>query len=265
MIARARANGIWTIVNSHLSLPFDAARAEALITSGLSELVVSIDGATQSVYERYRRGGQLAQVISNLRLLATTKRRLAVAAPQIGIEFHPFPWNTDDLPALRVLAAELEMPLTVFKGCLPGGDWDRDGNWSFCINPGVMPCAALWSVATVAADGGLAPCSGTFYREDDMATISVDSLRDGFRAVWNGERHRLARGFYRNREGDPQERRHVCFDCPSTVMWSRWQAHVTAGRDLASFDIGFTTSDAWNYFWNRRPDDAARAHKRDAF
>jgi len=263
MVAQARARGIWTIVNTHFSMPVDAARAEALIASGLNELVVSIDGATQRTYERYRRRGRLAQVVDNLRLFAATKRRLD-SPTRIGIEFHPFPWNTGDLPTLRDLAGELEMPLTVFKGCTPGGDWDRDGNWSFCIDPGVEPCAALWAIATVAADGGLAPCSGTFYREDDMATISVEALRGGFRAVWNGERHRLARGFFRAREGDAEARRQVCFECPSTVTWSRWQEHRAAGGDRDSFAIGFTTNDAWNYFWNRRPDEAARAHTYDA-
>jgi MoaA/NifB/PqqE/SkfB family radical SAM enzyme len=264
MVAQARARGIWTIVNSHLSLPFDAARAEALIASGLNELVVSIDGAEQRTYERYRRGGRLAQVVDNLRLLAATKRLLGSDMPRVGIEFHPFPWNTGDLDAMRDLAGELDMPLTVFKGCMPGGDWDREGKWSFCVDPNVMACVALWSVATVAADGGLAPCSGTFYREDDMATISVEALRGGFRAVWNGERHRLARGFFRAREGDAEARRHVCFDCPNTVTWARWRQHLAAGGDRDSFVTGFTTSDAWNYFWNRRPQDAARTHTHDA-
>src|SRR2546425_1069881 len=38
----------------NFSLPFDRARAEHLVASGLSELNVAVDGARQETYERYR-------------------------------------------------------------------------------------------------------------------------------------------------------------------------------------------------------------------
>lgn len=44
-------------------------KAEQLITSGLSELIVSIDGATQAVYEKYRVGGNLQKAFESLKIL----------------------------------------------------------------------------------------------------------------------------------------------------------------------------------------------------
>lgn len=47
----------------------DHAIAERLITSGLSELIVSIDGATQEVYEKYRVGGDFQKAFESLKIL----------------------------------------------------------------------------------------------------------------------------------------------------------------------------------------------------
>jgi MoaA/NifB/PqqE/SkfB family radical SAM enzyme len=62
MIAAATARGIATKLNTNFSLPFDAARAERLVRAGLTTLTVSIDGAHQPTYERYRVRGDLETV-----------------------------------------------------------------------------------------------------------------------------------------------------------------------------------------------------------
>ncbi|GEM_PF-1190375 len=43
--------------------------ADSLITSGVSDIIVSIDGVSQAVYERYRVGGDVKTALSNLALL----------------------------------------------------------------------------------------------------------------------------------------------------------------------------------------------------
>ena len=44
----------------------DDAAAKKLITSGVSEIIVSIDGMTQAVYEKYRRNGDVRKALSSL-------------------------------------------------------------------------------------------------------------------------------------------------------------------------------------------------------
>jgi pyruvate-formate lyase-activating enzyme len=262
IIAEARAYGICTAVNTNLSFAFDDRRAEALVASGLDHLVVSIDGARQESYARYRVGGRLEQTLANMRRLNAAKARLGAESPQVSIEFHPFPWNVGDAPAVRDLADDVGAALHIFKGCMPGEDWDHTQQWGFCTDPKPQyPCAALWTTFVVAADGGVPPCNGTFYGADDMGHLDPDTFgAAGFHAVWNNERFQLARRFFHAREGTDVERQHVCFDCPATIGWERWRAHRAAGRDDNTFTCGFTTNDAWNYFWNRRPPNALRTH-----
>ncbi len=256
MVAEATARGIATKVNTNFSLPFDAERAERLIAAGLTTLTVSIDGAHQPTYEQYRVRGDLQTVMRNCRLIAEAKQRLGSRTPIFNWEFHVFPHNVADGDAVGALAAELGMNLLVFKGTVPGPDWDVRGDWHFCVEPREMACASLWAMAIVNNDGGVAPCNGTFYREDDMGTLATradDVPPASFRAVWNGPRFQAARRFYRRRAGSPVDREHVCFDCPQTIIHENWKRHVAAGGTRATFKTGYTTNDAWNYFWNRRP------------
>src|SRR5439155_1564519 len=76
MIEEASAAGAHTTVSTNFSFPFDAARAERLVSSGLSVLGVSIDGARQESYEQYRRRGKLATVLENCRAVRDAKRRV---------------------------------------------------------------------------------------------------------------------------------------------------------------------------------------------
>jgi len=256
MIAEATARGISTRMNTNFSVPFDAARAERLVASGLKMLTVSIDGARQQTYEQYRVGGSLQRVLGNCRLLMEAKRRLTSATPVVNWEFHVFPHNVADYAEVRAMAAELGMSLLTFKGIMPGQDWDVHGEWQYCAPLQVLPCVGLWSIAVVNNDGGVAPCKGTFYREDDMARLAVRPGELGaasFREVWNGPRYVAARQLYRRREGSADRRAIVCFDCPNTVIYDNWKRHVAGGGTHQDFAIGFTTGDAWNYFWNRRP------------
>lgn len=259
MVALAAARGIYTVVNSHLSLRLSPERAERLVTSGLHELVVSIDGARQETYARYRVGGRLDAVLANVRLLAATRARLGLPHPRLVVEFHPFPWNAHEADAVRALAASLDLPLREFKGCVPGDDWDVAGTWRFCGDPSPTPCHVLWTTATISADGGVAPCNGTFYPADDMGRIDPAAPAESLLAIWNGARYRAARRFFRERTGTAAERAQVCFDCPNTRGWEDWQRHRAAGGSAASYRPAYSTNDVWNYFWRRSP-GARRAH-----
>jgi len=63
-----------TITSVHLGNLSDE-QVEGLATSGLDKLIVSVDGATQQVYEKYRVGGDIEKVFTNMeRLVKAIKR-----------------------------------------------------------------------------------------------------------------------------------------------------------------------------------------------
>ena len=77
--------------------------AEAIVDSGLDFMVLSIDGVTQAVYERFRRGGQLDLVFENIRRLVEARRRMGRVTPVLSWNFLAFRHNVHEIPeALRM-------------------------------------------------------------------------------------------------------------------------------------------------------------------
>ncbi|HWP66145.1 MAG TPA: radical SAM protein [Candidatus Limnocylindria bacterium] len=256
MIERAARLGIATTVSTNFSMPFDAERAEALVRSGLSLLGVSIDGARQATYEQYRVRGDLELVLQNCRLVRDARRRLGSPTPRLIWEFHVFAHNAADVPLARAMAAELEMEISVDKGWVVGEEWDRGGDFAYFFNPRPYRCPFLWRHAVVNNDGGVAPCCGTFYAEDDRGRLATAAGVPGaasFREVWNNDKFALARRFFDARTGSEAERRDVCFDCPITVSYELLKQHRAAGGRRADFQVPYSTNDCFNYFWERRP------------
>jgi MoaA/NifB/PqqE/SkfB family radical SAM enzyme len=251
MIEEASARGICTTVSTNFSFPFDAAKAERLVRSGLTVLGVSIDGARQDTYEQYRVGGRLEQVLANCRLVHEAKQRTG-AATRLIWEFHVFAHNVGDLDAARALATDLGMELAVDKGWTIGPEWDPGGDWRFYGAPQPVRCPFLWGFTVVNNDGGVSPCCGTFFASDDMGRIETAGP-PGFRDVWNNARFQAARALFERRPDDAEARKLVCYDCPNTLVWERWKQHRALGGTRKTFRSTYSMNDVVNYFWRRRP------------
>ena len=91
------------------SLSVSRLDAEAYVESGLDFMVLSIDGATQPVYGRFRRNGDLELVFSNVRKLVSAKRRLGKRTPVLSWNFLAFEHNAHEIPAAARMARQLGM------------------------------------------------------------------------------------------------------------------------------------------------------------
>lgn len=97
MIRAAKQYLMWTGLSTSLSVQrFDP---DAYIKSGLDFMVLAIDGATQSIYERYRRNGNLETVLENARRLVEAKRRLQSKTPVISWNYLAFEHNAHEIRA----------------------------------------------------------------------------------------------------------------------------------------------------------------------
>ena len=81
--------------------------ADAYVESGLDFMVLSIDGATQPVYERFRRNGDLELVFSNIRKLVEAKHRLSKRTPVLSWNFLAFEHNAHEIPVAARMARKL--------------------------------------------------------------------------------------------------------------------------------------------------------------
>lgn len=86
----AKSYLMYTMTSTNLSLPIDA---DAIVGSGLDWLLISVDGTTQEVYERYRRRGKLELVLNNVRELVAAKQRAGSTTPYLCWQFLTFEHN----------------------------------------------------------------------------------------------------------------------------------------------------------------------------
>lgn len=102
-IRMAKRYLLQTTLSTNMTLPrFDAA---AYANSGLDYMVVSADGATQAIYERFRRKGHLQQVFENVRKLVAA--RGSRRTPVLAWRFLAFEHNVHEIPEALELARTL--------------------------------------------------------------------------------------------------------------------------------------------------------------
>ena len=259
MIEAAHRRGIATMISTNLSVPFDEARAEAVVRSGLDTLGVSLDGATQENYEKYRRNGDLSLVLRNAQMIIDAKRRLGSAKPKMIWSFHIFEHNVDDIGLASAKADEMGFDEKAFsKGFTYDREWADDRFKYFPTHYTPLRCPFPWFYAVIHNDGGVAPCCGSFYREDDLGRISIASGQPGvasFAEVWNNEGFQHARGLFENSTGEtPPKCGKICDECLQTKVYQGHLAHVEAGEPSETFHTDYTPNDGHNFFYHWRPD-----------
>jgi MoaA/NifB/PqqE/SkfB family radical SAM enzyme len=83
--------------------------AEAYVRSGLDFMIFSIDGATQPVYEQFRKNGQIDLAFENIWKLVDAKKRLGKETPILRWQFLAFEHNAHEIPLALETAAALGM------------------------------------------------------------------------------------------------------------------------------------------------------------
>lgn len=244
LIAKCKQRDIWVLISSNMSVPLKDEMIDALVMSGLDSINLSIDGATQSTYERYRRGGNLELALSNARRLVAAKRRLKSATPHLIWRYLDFPWNRHEIEAARQLA----MQIGVEEFGVSAGVMTPQTQHSLSDRPADEPprpapaklldqrrqeardrgdqyqyfgCDYLYQSISINSDGVMHPCC---YVASPAHAIGRSS--DTVQAIRNGTVTRSGRRFYQRlaEGGKPAASHEPCLSCPVVTSTA---GHVT--------------------------------------
>ncbi len=104
----AKTKNIFTITstNGHF---LDIKTSIKIINSGLDKLIISIDGTSQEVYERYRKTGNLETVIQGVKNIISAKKELKSKTPYIVIQFLVFKFNEHQISDIKKLCKDLQV------------------------------------------------------------------------------------------------------------------------------------------------------------
>ncbi|MEW6266106.1 MAG: radical SAM protein [Thermodesulfobacteriota bacterium] len=180
--------------------------------ANLDYLIVSISGATQPVYERYHRRGQVHQVWRNLEYLSTLRSRLKLDRPLLDVKYLLFNYNRTEVELARRLARRAGAD--IFRVLKAGGAAEDVIEGANRTPPeGLQPglCHHLWQSVTLNADGSLPPCCYLYFQEDDFA----DSFSGGLVELRSNDLFVTARKFFNPAAVSelPPNLRHPCLKC----------------------------------------------------
>jgi radical SAM protein with 4Fe4S-binding SPASM domain len=204
LVKTASENNIYTVTstNAHYLNPDNANKT---VISGLNKIIISIDGASQDVYESYRIGGNLSKVIDGTKNLIHAKKQLKSRTPHIVFQCVVFSTNEHQIDDIKKIGKELGVDEITFKTAqvydFENGNpliptqtkfsrYSKNNNGKFEIkNKLLNHCWKMWHSCVITWDGKIVPCCF-----DKDASHSLGSLKDkSFASIWNGNEYSMFR------------------------------------------------------------------------
>lgn len=221
MIRYASERNIFIRISTNLN-HFDRDMAQKTVSSGLDALIVSVDGATEAAYQKYRRGGQLSKVIENIEMLVEAKRQAKSHLPYITLRMLLNRYNENQVEDVRQMATKLGVDIfttgTLFintkdkaqiEEWLPKNEQLSYYDYSANELQNVWHCADLWEAMTINWDGGVSPCCWIQNEKYDFDNIITGSLK----SIWNGEAYISSRRVFAFGSRKPTPVKTICSVC----------------------------------------------------
>ena len=225
MIRLARSHGVPTITSTNGHFVRTASGAEAIVGSGLDELIVSLDGATPETYVQYRVGGDFGRVLSAVRLIRDAKSRMASESPLVHLQFIIMKHNEGEIDAARRIAKDLGADRLSLKTAqvyteeeakrfLPLNErysrYRYGGNGLTMNGRNRNTCRHLWYSTVVNWDGVVSPCC---FDKDAHYGLGDALNGQAFGDIWRGRSYTEFRNtILRDRASVP-----ICGNCSEGI------------------------------------------------
>ena len=185
-----------TSTNAHYLTP---EVCEETIASGLSKLIISIDGIDQISYAKYRIGGQLQKVLDGTKNLVAAKKSSG-RGPIIVWQFIVFRHNEDQLQSIKKLAREYGVDQLDIKTAqvydfetktelIPKNEkysrYKLSKKGAAIKNKLLNHCWRLWHSCVITWDGKIAPCCF----DKDAKHQFGDLRKESFKLIWRNSEY----------------------------------------------------------------------------
>lgn len=196
MVRYAADRGI-AVIESTNGMLVTSDKVDEILDSGLSKLIICLDGVTQETLSKYRVNSSVEDVVENIRALTEGKKKRGQASPEIEFQFILMKHNQEELEKAREIARDLGVDVFTVKSVgmmyknlvelIPDGDffrrYDEDGTPKVYFK---NQCSRLWFSTVIDWDGTVVPCCFDYSEKHPMG----NALKEGLRNVWKGEKYR---------------------------------------------------------------------------
>ena len=205
MIARAHQAGLYTIVSTNAQA-LNRSMAEEIVKSGLSCIIVSIDGFSEESYAAYRVGGSLHRALEGLQHLHEAKVqygssiRIELQVLRLRTNEHEWQWikkHYKKLGATHLVFKTAQLydfehghPLmptnerySRYKK-IANDTYVHKKHLHLALSPlrllALQPCFRLWSGCVITTTGDVLPCCYDKDHHHSLGNITTQSLSDIF-------------------------------------------------------------------------------------
>lgn len=232
IIKESVSKNIYTITHTNFSFKRDIDFFEKLINSGLHQLVISADGASQETYEKYRVKGKFDWVLNNMKMIIKTKKKLRRRDPKVVWKFIVNRFNEHEIDYAKKLAKEIgveivfdkmgladDIPDLAFSGTLE----ERKNYWLPKNQKYILdyykngrqgpfnekPCNQLFKSTVINPDGKITPCCWVTNKDNAWGDLTKQS----FEEIWYGEKYQYSRSLFNNLRYEGKENYTICTNC----------------------------------------------------
>ena len=231
MIRYTKEKGKIVSVHTNFNINKEESFFSDLINTNLDYLIISLDGASQETYSKYRIGGDFELVWNNLNKIADIKHRLNKKNPAIIWKFVINKYNEFEISKAKKMAQDAGIEFQTSIMCL--GDESPDSCYEDDIktrmqkwlplskqyvydvptplpNPGYdRYCRQLFTALIINPDGGVFPCCFVSKRENIFGNL----LNESFNDIWNDEKYKYSRSLFLPLLKKPKKVDTICSSC----------------------------------------------------
>jgi len=176
--------------------------ARKTIKSGLDELIISLDGTTQEVYESYRQNGSLETVLEGTKNIIKWKKELKLDKPFVKFQFLVLRPNEHQINDAKKLAKQIAVDAISFKtaqiydykygnSLIPENEnysrYKKQSDGNYKIKSKLKNhCWRMWSNPVITIDGSVIPCCFDKDAKYKMGNLNKQS----FKEIWDSEKYR---------------------------------------------------------------------------
>ncbi|MGQ9847681.1 MAG: radical SAM/SPASM domain-containing protein [Bacteroidales bacterium] len=192
MIRLARKYRMYVVLSTNAQL-IDNKMAEKLVLSGLSKIIISMDGMTEESYTKYRVGGSLALVKKAIEFLNTQKKIHKNRKLKIIAQFLVNRYNEHEIsdfirwakknkvkPELKTMQIYHDYSFLPKNEQFSRYRW-LDGNWVLKKSK-KNRCFRIWKQCIVRYNGDLLPCCYDKENKFVMGNVKEKSLKELWRS-----------------------------------------------------------------------------------
>jgi radical SAM protein with 4Fe4S-binding SPASM domain len=228
MVSYASKKGVYTATSTNAHYLTKEKSIET-VKSGLSRVIISIDGTTQEVYEQYRKRGKLDKVLEGTKNLIEARKELKSNTPHIIFQFLVVKPNEHQIEDVVKLGNELGVDEVRFKTAqvydyengnplLPDNEEysryrkGKDGKFRL-KNKMLNHCWRMWQGCVVTWDGKVVPCCF-----DKDATHQLGDLNStSFNTLWKSAPY----NDFRSSVLTARDQIDICTNCTEgTQVWT---------------------------------------------